>query len=176
MPRSNGSVTIADSSKETSTSSITLQDVNAAGSNYGSVTQDLDEVKDAILTLIRGEVRKTELGVVFPESEAAVTNPDANREAKWLVTMKDTTAFLDGANLIANPGFGKLFQFEVATPDLSLKTAGTDDLDITTPAAVGTLAAAVFAANVRSPYNRSAGAGVTPTNEVVSIRYVGRNN
>jgi len=176
MPVSNGSIVIQDYDSEISLTNINLQNIDAIGADYGSITQDLDEVKDAILTLILGKVRKVNYGVIFPETEAAVTDKQAARETKWLVTYKDTTQFLDGANAIDNPGFGKVFTFEIATANRALLAANSDTLDITTTASVGKLAADVFAANIRSPYNRSAEAGVTPTNQILSIKAVGRNN
>jgi hypothetical protein len=176
MPQANGSVVVADYDREISLTNFNLQQVDAAYANIGSVTQDLDELKDAILTLILGEVRKTNFSVISPESEDPVTNQQAAREAKWLVTYKDTTPYLDGLNAIPNPGYGKVFTFEIPTANRALLAANSDTLDITTALSVGKVAATTFAANIRSPYNRSAEAGVTPTNEILSIKAVGRNN
>lgn len=171
MPTANGTISIEDYNGEKSSLNVNLQDIDAAGTNYGSVTQDLDEVKDAILPLIRGVVRYAQLGVQFPESAAAVTDKEAAREAKWLVTYKDTTQFLGAANTVANPGFGKLFTFEIPTANRSLLSNNRDELDLGV-AGVGQTAKLALEPNIRSPFNRTA---VTPTNEVVSIKYVGRN-
>ncbi|MBX3082789.1 MAG: hypothetical protein KF716_14210 [Anaerolineae bacterium] len=172
MPTSNGTITVEDYDGERSTISVNLQDIDTTGSNYGSVTQDLDEIKDAVLPLIRGQVRYTQLSVQFPESAAAVSDKEAAREAKWLVTYKDTTQYLATGNLVANPGFGKLFTFEIPTANRSLLANNSDELALDTGA--GATAKAALEPNLRSPFNR-ASAGVTPTNEVVSIKYVGRN-
>jgi hypothetical protein len=111
--------------------------------------------------------------VKFPESAAAVSDVEASREGKWLVTMRDTTQYMDAANLINNPGYNVLFSFEIPTADRTLLPANSDVADLT--AGVWPAFVTSIEANVRSPYNRSAGAGVTPTQVVVEVQYVGRN-
>lgn len=170
MTASNGAITIQDYNGEKSTVNVNLQDLDAAGANHGSIAQDLDEIKDGILGVILGQVRETGLTYKYPESSAAVTDQNAVREMKWLVTFRDTTQFLGAANTVPNPGFNKLFSFEIATPDRSLLPANEDEADLTDAAWVTFIAA--VEPNIRSPFNRTA---VAPTNDIVSVICVGRN-
>lgn len=169
-----GSIIIEDYNEERSATQVNLQVIDALYANIGSVTQDLDEIKDGILGIIVGKVRYTRLTIDAPEDADDVTNVQAAREGKWLVTYKDTTQFLDALEAIDNPGFGKIFKFEIATADRTKLAGGSDDLVITSGA--GATFVAAIEPNIRSPYNRSAEAGVTPTNEILSVKYVGRNN
>lgn len=168
------SITIEDHEGQISTMSFWVTDLSAL--NYGSVTQDVDEIKDAVAPLIEGKIRKVDITKTFPETFDPVNNPLAQVEAKWLVTFRDTTQFLDAANSIANPGYGKLFTMEVPTAKLTLKPAtsldqpSAGDIDYADTDVVAFIAA--FEANVRSPYNTSA---VAPTVDVISIVNVGRN-
>jgi len=175
MPVKNTQATIQieDFSREKSTTSINVQNINTGGVNYASVEQDVDELKDAILTVTLGEVRHVEITKRFPESVATVTETSAQREEKWLVTMKDTLSHLDGgAGQNPNPGYGQLFSFEIACPDTQYLIDGQDymDLEAATPAAF----VASLEANARSPWNNNPAAAVTPTQEVVSVKLVGR--
>lgn len=174
MPSANGTIVIEDYGGEISTTGVNLQDVNPAGSNYGSVTQDLDEIKDGLIMLITAIIRHALLNVKFPESSAPVTDPNAQRELKWLITYTDTTQYLGTGNTVENPGFNKPFSFEVACPDLSLlPDANTDKLDLTDVTVAAAIA--LIEPNIRSPYNRAVAAGITPTNRIDEIRLVGRN-
>lgn len=174
MAKAIASIMIEDYNGEKSVIRPNLQDADAGATNYGSLATDLDEIKDAILTVITGEIRYAQLGVKFPESVAAVTDVQAAREGKWLVTMMDTTQYLDSANLINNPGYMVPFSFEIPTADRTLLAGNEDKVDLSEATTWAPFVTAMEA-NVRSPTNRSAGAGVTPTQEVVSIVYVGRN-
>lgn len=184
MARAIGSVTIQDYNGEISTVTVNLQRLAPASlaADFLSVTQDMDEIKDTILEIIRGKVRKTQVTVVFDEDDDPVTDKEATREGKWLVTYKDTTRHLDGANAIENPGYGKLFTFEIPTAKRSLLPGATvgeslrDELPLDLPMAGDTTLKGNLEANIRSPYNWAAAAGVTPTNEVISVKFVGRNN
>jgi len=173
MAKALASIVIEDYNGEKSSIRPNLQDADAGATNYGSLATDLDEIKDEVLNVITGEIRYVQLGVQFPESGAAVADAQAAREGKWLVTMRDTTEYMDSGNLINNPGYGKLFSFEIPTADRSLLTGNSDQPDLTVAPWPDFVTA--MEANVRSPTNRSAGAGVTPTQEVVSVEYVGRN-
>lgn len=173
MPKANGSVIIEDVSGETGRSNVNLQDLDPTGTNYGSVTQDLDEIKDGILAVILGEVRHTNLAVKFPESAAAVSDVNAHRELKWLVTYLDNTPFLGAGSTVANPGYGQPFDFTIPTPDTSLCVPGSDQVDLTDAAWVAFIAA--VEPNIRSPYNRAVAATVTAVNEIISVELVGHN-
>lgn len=166
-------VTVEDFSGEKSTTQFWVQDIGAG--NYATVTQDIDEVKDSIITMIRGEVRESGFRKSFPESGAAVADPLAQRETKFLVIYQDTTQFLDAANTIANAGYLKVFDLEIPTADLSgdkLVTGGGDAIDLTEATIVAPFVTSIEA-NVRSPYNHTANA---PTIVVKKILHVGRNS
>lgn len=171
-----GFVTVEDHSGEKSTVSFWVQDVGAT--NYASVTQDVDEVKDAIIAFSLGEVRQAGFTKQYPESNAQVTDPTAQRERKALVIYKDTTAYIDDpTNTVANPGNGKLFQLEIPAPRLyeddattSCIVAGTDLYDLNSTAVQALIAG--LEPNIRSPYNHTATA---PTVSIQKIVHVGRN-
>lgn len=163
-------VSIEDFDKEPTTVTFWVQDIGAA--NYASVTQDIDEVKDAIIAAVRGEVRKSGFTKTFLESFAAVTDPEAQRETKWLVTFRDTTQFLDAGNTIANAGFGKIFTLEIGTALLTGNLVANTDLADLSVTEMDALRDAIQA-NVRSPYNHTATA---PSILVLSIEHVGRNS
>lgn len=168
-----GTVTIEDYNGEQTTTQVHLQNIDATGSNYAAVQTDLDEIKTSILTVIRGEVRKVTLSKAFPESDSAVTDVEAQRETKWLVTMRDTLAYLDLLSATPNPGYLQLFSFEVGTADLTHLNLNADTMDVTD--APGDAFLASMEANTRSPWNNNPQIGVTPTQIVVSIVHVGRN-
>lgn len=169
-----GSVSVRDHENEPSGVLFWVQDVGAA--NYASVTQDIDEVKDAIDTIILGTIREAGFSKDFPESAGFPSGvPNAQRETKWLVTYQDNMQFLDEANTIANPGYLKIFTTEIPCADLSLLPAGEDELDIS--AGVGLAFKGVWEANVRTPYNHTHG-HVTPpatTNTLISVKHMGKN-
>lgn len=169
-----GTVTIEDYDGEVTTTTCHLQNIDQAGTNYGSVAQDLDEIKDSIITVIRGVVRKVTLSKSFPESLAEVTSVEAQRETKWFVTMRDTLAYLDVLNAVPNPGYLKLFSFEIGTANLTFLDAHDEDMDVSQ--APGDAFLASMEANTRSPWNNNPETGVTPTQEVVSIIHAGRNS
>lgn len=171
-----GFVTTSDYSNETSTVSFWVQDVGAT--NYASVSQDVDEVKDAIIAFSLAQVKQAGFTKSYPEASSPTTDPTAQRERKALVIYEDTTQYIDDpTNTVANPGFGKLFQLEVPAPRLfeddgvtSIIVAGTDLYDM------GSTAVQAFVAgiepNIRSPYNHTSTA---PTVAIRKIVHVGRN-
>lgn len=162
-------VTLEDFDGEKTTTSFWVQDLSAL--NFDSVAQDVDEVKDAIALMTRGVIREVGITKVYPEDfTTVVSDPEAQRETKWMVVYRDTTQFLDAGNTIANPGYGKVFTIEVGTAELTdhllpnsdeVNTAHQDVIDFI----------AGIQPNIRSPYNNSAQA---PTIEVVKIYHVGR--
>ena len=164
-----GSINIEDYSKEPTTSLFWLQDVGAG--NYAGVTQDLDDIKDAILTVILGEVRDVNMLKSFPESAAAVTDKTAQREFKWRYIYRDTLQFLDAGNTIANPGWGKTFDGEIGTADPDLVANNTDYMDLT--AGVGLAFKTAFDANVRSPYNHTSAVAGNKV-DLLEMRLVGK--
>ena len=72
-----------------------------------------------------------------------------------------------------NPGYGKLFQFEIPTADRTLCAANSDYVDLEDT--VGAAFVVAVESNIRSPYNRGTVEGVTPANVIESVKFVGRN-
>jgi hypothetical protein len=163
-----GFVTIQDHTNEATTVNFWVQDVGAI--NYGSVTQDIDEIKDGILEVIRGNVLQSGFTKTFPENPAVVTDPLAQRESKWLVRYRDTSQFLDAVNSIANPGFLKIFNLEIGTADLTLLQPGSEQMDL--ESVRGAAFVAAMEPNIRSPYNHTSSA---PSVEIIDVLFVGRN-
>jgi hypothetical protein len=161
---------VVDYDGEQSSTKIWVQDIGAG--NYAAVTQDIDELKDAILTLILGNVLYAGFSKQFPENPAQVTDQDAQREAKWLVTYRDTLQFLDApTNVVANTGYGKVFNVEIPCANLNLLTGNVDSIDLT--AGVGLAFKTAFEANARSPYNHTSTAA-SGWVELLEVRHVGR--
>jgi len=172
MPEANGSVTIRDYANQKSSVGVNLQNMDNAGTNAGSLLQDLDEFKDAIDPIVNGAIEMVRFTVAFAETGQTPAS-QSSREKKWLVTYKDTTQYLDAANLISNPGYNKTFDFEIPCADWGLLPAGTEILSLSVDPGLAFKTAVT--PNLRSPHNRAAGAGVTPTVEVIQVKKAGRN-
>lgn len=170
MP-SNASFTIEDYSHETSVTSINVQDITTL--NYGDVSTAVSEIQAELVDITLGELRRTNLNKTYAVSAAAVTDQNAQREQKWLVTYRDVLPFLDAGSLVSNPGYLKTFTFEVACPDLSLLVEGTDRANL----ASGPMAdfVAAFEEHGRSPYNSYSVIVAGPFVEVIDVHVVGRN-
>lgn len=171
-----GFVNMRDWGNEPTSVSFALQDVDVL--NIESVEQDLDEIKDGCLAFLGGEVLSVGYTKTIYEAPNPVTDSAAQREAKWVLTYRDDTQFLDAANTIANPGYRKLFTVEFGTA--ITKDGGGDtylspnsDLADPTDTEVDAFLDAILP-NIRSPYNHTA--AVTPTNTFVQLKYVGRNS
>lgn len=150
--------------KENATMSLNPGPITSV--NYDAKRDAIDDLKAVMTNLILGEVRFTGLTIKTTESVAVVTNKDAQRERKWLVTYRDNTEFLDVGDTIENTGFGKLYNVEVPTAKLSLLSAKSDDLDLTVVAIAAWITA--FEAVQNSP---TGGNDI----EVISIKHVGRS-
>lgn len=165
MAQNKGGFTIEDYSREKSTISVNIGGLTAA--NTVAKHAALDTLKGAISDITLGEIRKTTVTESFAESSALVTDTNAQRESKWLVTLVDDTQFLDGGNTINNVGFGSRFTVEVPTADDALLTGNSDYLTLEDGGVIAAFCAAL-AAVANSP---------TGGNEVhvESIKIVGRN-
>lgn len=134
--------------------------------NFDAKRDALDDLKVVWGNISLGVVRKINLTISTTESVAEVTDQNAQRERKWLVTYRDNTEFLDVADTIENPGYGKLFNTEVPCAKLSLLDQKSDDLDISIVAVAAWITA--FEAVQNSP---TGGNEI----EVISIKHVGRS-
>ena len=164
MAQNTATMTVEDYGRENSRTSVNIGPLTAA--NFTAKRDAIDDLKAALAGIILGEIRKTSITEQFAESSAAVTDVNAQRERKWLVSLRDTTQFYDVANTINNPGFGELFQIEIPTADLSLIDGNTDELDLTVTAVATFITALEAIANSPTGGNEC---------EVVAIRHVGRN-
>lgn len=164
MAQNKATFTFQDFDAETSTMSINVGPITAL--NFTAVRDAIDDLKNTIPDLIAGELRKTSITEQFTESAAPVTEPEAQRESKWMVTLRDITQFFDVGNTIANAGFGRLFSLELPTALLSLLAGNSPILSLAIPAVAAFVTA--LEAIAQSP---TGGNEV----EVVEIRHVGRN-
>jgi len=113
--------------------SITLRDFDKEPGNFGFGVPDVTPVTLVGLTvamdLIRTALLDITIGVIsnqgivlndqYESSQTGSLIPEANRESKWLVTYQDNQEFL--AIGVPNPGYRKVFNFEVPTAKLSLR-------------------------------------------------------
>jgi len=167
-------ITYQDYGKETSTVSWHVQEITAL--NFSAITQNIDELRVSFNNPTLGTIRSLGFTRTFDDlgvTPVPPTNAFAQRETKWLVTMRDTKRFLDLLNTISNPGFGSLFSIEIPTANLVLLPPGVEVMDLQSEAAL----VASIETNVKSKDNANAPAGVNDTAyvKVLSIRHVGRN-
>lgn len=168
MPKTTATILVEDKSGQKSTIELTLNDVLGGFTNLNAIAGELDALVDEIKNVTAGAVRYNTISIRFDEDVAAAAN--GSRELKWLVTYRDDSAFLDAANTISNPGFGRLYSVTIPTVDEGLIPAGQEQVNLT--AAPWDAFVADFETVVRAPSNRSA---ANPVIKVVSIRKVGRN-
>lgn len=142
--------------------------VVTAGTLPGLLTQ-IGTFRAATQAVILGTIQGEQL-IAFNSrlTNAVPTDPNAQRERKWLVTYADNTEYFDApTNSIPNEGFGRIFNLEIPTANLTsaLLIDNTDEADLTATPWVNWIAA--FEAMGRSPH------GGVP--EVLLIEAVGRN-
>lgn len=164
MAQNIATFTFEDYNRETSSFQINVGPLTAL--NFTATRDAIDDLKNTLGGITRGAHRKTVINEQFTESVAAVTDQQAQREAKWLVTYRDNDQFLDVGNTINNTGFGNLYSIEIPTADLSLLDNNSDELDLTVTAVADFITA--FEAIQKSPTGGS-------DCQVVSIRHVGRS-
>ncbi len=82
-----------------------------------------DNLRASLPAITRGLLvsQKVSINDQYASSAAAATDPNANREEKWLVTWEDTSPFLDILNTVQNSNYLKIFNTEIPTADLSLR-------------------------------------------------------
>jgi len=164
MAQNQATFTFEDYNAEKSSMAMNIGPITVL--NFAAVRDAIDDLKTAVGGLTLGEQRKTTISEQFSESSAAVTNQNAQRERKWLVSYRDVTQFFDVANTISNVGFGNVYQVEVPTADLSLLTGNSDILPLTQTQA------AAFVTAFEAVQNSPTGGNEI---EVIEIRHVGRN-
>lgn len=161
-------VGFVDYSDENSNTSVHVGSVTAL--SLPGLLTDIAAFIAAIDAITIGTVRDdTLIAYSTNRSSVAPTDPNAQRERKWLVTYTDNTPFFDpGPNLIPNAGYGKIFTFAIPTAALALAgvLVPSTDLANLTVAPMPAFVTA-FQTLARSPYGGSV--------LVKSITAVGRN-
>lgn len=145
--------TINDNSNEKS--SFAINTVNLTAANFDAQATIAANFAAAVGNLTIGELVKQTQNNVPLDSPATPTSVYAQREMKWLVSYRGNSS-------------GKLFQVEIACPDLTDNVVpNTDVADITSTdwAAFKTL----WDANVKSPDD------LAETTVLVGAKLVGRN-
>lgn len=165
MTLNNATFTIEDYSQEKGSMSINIGPVTVV--NFTALHDAIDDLEAVMPNMILGAIRKTNVHEIFNGSVAAVTDVNAQRERKWLVTYRDETEFLDVADTIMNTGYGQVYNVEIPTAKLSLLDTESDELDLSVAAVAAWITA--FEAVQISP----TGGDVI---NVISIRHVGRSS
>ena len=172
-----GFITVRDYAKDTATMYFHLPEITAL--NYAAVTQDLDEVRDAIEPHLLGKIVNVGFTRTFNDDAidiTPITDKEADRGKKFLVTLQDMKGWLDALGTIRNPGYGAMFSVEIPVINPAIVTNESDFVDIVT-AGDGKDLADALAANIKSRDNRDA-SGATPNDttfcRVVSIKRVSR--
>lgn len=129
---------IVDYSGEVSTLSGYIEQPTAA--NLPALLTDIGTMRGAIEGITLGIVQREFAQVTNTKLTGDVpTDPDAQRERKWLVIAVDTLEFLDQVNAVLNPYFGETFTMEIPTAKFhddtegDLLVPGTDLADPTNP-------------------------------------------
>ncbi len=123
--------------------------------NFVAQTGLISALWTAVLDITRGAQASSRILAAATQSAVVVSDNLADRENKWLVRYHDTA--------------GTKFTVEIPTADLSLRTLGTEFLDLVTPGVIPDFVTA-FEAVVKSPDDP------TLTVTVDSIQSVGRRN
>lgn len=173
MPNSGGYFTYQDFDREPSTFSFRTGAITVP-SLPGFLTQ-FGALRTATNAIVLGTAKEEGwIGDRTPLSNTPPTDPNAQRERKWLVQFEDTTQFFDAPlNAIPNEGYHKNFTVEIPTAKVtgygggsdSALIVNTDDADLAHPQIAAFITA--FEAIARTPYGG--------TVNVTRIRVVGRN-
>jgi len=146
-------ITINDYSNEKS--SFQVNSIVLTAGNFAAESTEAAALVSAVEALTIGEVVKQTLNQIVLDAPAIPSNVYAQREVKWSVAYQGDTS-------------GKLFNVEIAAPDLTdnlVDNTDLADLSSTDWAAFVT----AFEAFARSPDD------LTETVTVISARLVGRN-
>jgi len=144
---------ITDYSNEKSSFALTSVTVNAG--NLAAQQTLAAALTDAVDDLTIGNLSKQTQALIIVDSPGAATNIYAQRELKWLVSYQAVTS-------------GKIFQTEIAAPDLTDNVVTNSDVaDLTSTDWAAFVTA--FVSYVKSPDD--------PTDSVIVLgaRLVGRN-
>jgi len=146
-------------------SSVTFNPGGITDINYAAKANAFDALKTATAAIILGEIRQTALASVTPQSNAEVTDKNAQRETKWLVSYRDDQAELAAG--VPNPGYLNNYWVTIPTADRSQLATGKETADFV---AAGVMKDFVDAFE---PFHESPTSGAD--NHVTEIRHVGRS-
>jgi len=142
-----------DYSNESSSTSVNVGAVTAV--SIAGLLSDIADFITAIDAITVGALKFDQL-IAYNTRRTSIppTDPQAQRERKWMVLYTDTTAFFDDpVNAIPNAGFGKIFKFEIPTAHFGLTDVfplNSDEADLTQTQIAAFVTA--FEAMGRSPY------------------------
>lgn len=158
---------MADFGGEVSSASVNIEPITAG--TLANIQTEVTALKDAIDAVTLGIYLSEELTVQsrFAGTGSRSNQEEADRELKWLVTYQDISPTLGVG--VENPGYFKVFSFEIPTANLSLRTDGDVVFSKGGGLSVEPWTTLINAIEdiVRSPYM-----GLV---EVLEIRSVGRN-
>jgi len=144
---------ITDFSNEKSNFAVTSITANAG--NLAAQQTAAAALAGAVDDLTIGELTKQSMNLVILDTPAIPTSPYAQRELKWLVSYVGDSS-------------GKIFQIEIAAPDITDNVVGNSDIaDLASTDWAAFVTA--FESYVRSPDNG------TETVTVIKAQVVGRN-
>lgn len=158
------SLAISDYNGEVGTASMETGNITAL--SLAGTLSDITAWRSAVENIITGIPKSDTLRAYSTRiSNALPADPVAQVEIKWLVTYDDITPFFDDpVNAIPNAGFGKIFNREIPTADITLLVGNSEFLDIT--AGAGLAFATATNQLGRSPYGGRI--------RVLSVQFVGR--
>jgi len=173
MTNAGGFLTFQDFDREPSTFSFRSGAITAV--SLPAFLAQFGTLKAATQAIVLGTLKEEGwVGDRTPISNTPPTDPNAQRERKWLVQFEDTTAFFDApVNAIPNEGYRKNFTVEIPTAKVNGYGGGldsallinTDEADLAHTAIAAWVTA--FEAIARTPYGGAV--------NVTRIRVVGRN-
>jgi len=117
-----GSMTIRDRSDE-----LTVTRWSYAGAGIDTSTFETQAALLFANGLILGLPIRVQQTFTRKLNLAGPIGGNAQRELKWALTYEDVQEFLDpGTDTVENPGFGKLYTFEIGTANAAILDPGTD--------------------------------------------------
>lgn len=124
---SNYSQSIIDYDGQTGITGLQFTELTVG--NFTAVLTKLGTLRDAMSELYLGDLVNTQVSIMHRYSSGDVpsNNDLAQRGNKWRVIVRDTSEWANPpTNTVPNYGFGKTFDFEIPTADLTLREANSD--------------------------------------------------
>lgn len=122
----NINISLRDYNKETGSFNFGIINVNTG--SIAGILQQTELIRTALIDITDGVIYTQKVGIndQYQSSASASIVQESNREKKWLVTYEDDSPFLDALNTVENPGYRKVFNFEVPTAKLALRQNNSD--------------------------------------------------